>query len=92
MRELVSLAQTEQRGGDDASVKRYVQLARRIGMRYQVSLPPEIRRRICRSCDGVLVPGSTARHRVTDGRVNVTCLRCGAIKRYPFRARPKVAA
>jgi len=92
MRELVTLAHTEERGGDPAAVKRFVQLARRIGMRYQVSLPSELRRRICRECDAILVPGRTARHRVTQGRLIVTCLQCGVIKRYPFRRVAKVNA
>lgn len=67
---------------------RYVRLARRIAMRYQVSLPSDLRRRVCRACDGLLVPGSTSRVRVAQGRVTVTCLSCGSIKRYPY-ARPR---
>lgn len=64
---------------------RYVSLARRIAMRYQVSLPAELRRRVCRECDRILVPGRTARVRITHGRVGVTCLHCGTVKRYPYQ-------
>ncbi|HEX9815908.1 MAG TPA: ribonuclease P [Candidatus Thermoplasmatota archaeon] len=86
MRHLVALAEKAQRGKEATSeIKRYVSLARRIGMRYQVSLPQEMRRRICRGCESVLISGNTARHRVTSGRLTVTCLLCGAVKRYPFK-------
>lgn len=63
---------------------RYVRLARRIAMRYQVSIPRELRRRICRSCEGILIPGRTARVRIGSGRVAITCLRCETVKRYPL--------
>lgn len=66
---------------------RYVRLARRIAMRYQVPLPRELRRRYCRGCDRLLVPGRTARVRVAHGRVTVTCLRCATVKRYPYEPR-----
>lgn len=90
MRHLIQLAEASLRQGEaGGEAKRYVSLARRIGMRYQVSLPRDLRRRVCRDCGGLLVPGKTARHRVTGGRVSVTCLACGAIKRYPFRPVPK---
>ncbi len=91
MRHLVALAEKAQRGQEAASeVKRYVSLARRIGMRYQVSLPRDMRRRICRGCESVLISGRTARHRVTNGRLTVTCLSCGAVKRYPFKPTRKM--
>lgn len=74
---------------DPSRADRYVGLARRIAMRYQVSLPRELRRRVCRGCDGLLVPGRSARVRVAHGRVTVTCLRCAAVKRYPYTRPPK---
>jgi ribonuclease P protein subunit RPR2 len=89
IRRLFGLAEQAQR--ERQKPERYVELARRIAMRYQVSLPTEIRRRVCRACGCLLTPGATARHRVASGRVSVTCLRCGAIKRYPFGVR-KVGA
>ena len=86
IRRLVTLA--EGASGQDLS-DRYVRLARRIAMRYQVSIPTELRRRICRNCESLLVPGRTARVRVARGRVSVTCLRCEAVKRYPYvRGKP----
>lgn len=87
VRRLMTLAQAAS-PEDSVRADRYVGLARRIAMRYQVSLPRELRRRVCRGCDGLLVPGRSARVRVAHGRVTVTCLRCDTVKRYPY-TRPK---
>lgn len=91
MRHLVALAEKAQRRKEPSSeIKRYVSLARRIGMRYQVSLPRDMRRRLCRGCESVLISGTSARHRVTNGRLTITCLACGAVKRYPFKPHKKL--
>lgn len=63
---------------------RYVLLARRIGMRYRVSLPRELKRRLCKSCHSYLVPGSNSRVRLRGSYIVVTCLKCGNQMRYPY--------
>lgn len=93
MRHLFALARVALREKQpEAEVRRYVTLARRIGMRYQVSLPRELRRQVCRGCGALLVAASTARHRIANGRLSITCLACGEVKRYPFRPARKVNA
>ncbi len=91
IRKLFAMAQGSTAENRDLS-DRYVRLARRIGMRYQVSMPTDLRRRVCRGCESLLVPGRTARVRVASGRVSVTCLRCETVKRYPYRGGRKVTA
>lgn len=66
---------------------RYVDMARRIGMRYNVRLPSAFRRRICRGCHRYLHPGVTSRTRFKRGRLVTTCLRCGHISRIPLTRR-----
>lgn len=66
---------------------RCVDLARRIGMRYNVRFDPVHRRRFCRACYRYLLPGSTSRTRMNRGRVVTTCLRCGHVSRRPLGAR-----
>ncbi|MHA2351958.1 MAG: ribonuclease P protein component 4 [Candidatus Thorarchaeota archaeon] len=59
--------------------------ARRIAQRTRTKIPRHISRRICKTCGTILVPGDTCRVRVRHNRskhVVVTCLSCGAIKRY----------
>lgn len=71
---------------DPALAKRYVELAKRIGMRTRVRIPKELKYLTCKKCHNLLIPGANCRVRVrADGgtRTIVTCLMCGSIKRYP---------
>jgi ribonuclease P protein subunit RPR2 len=65
--------------------QRYVELARKIGMRYKVRLKEE-RRKFCRKCNAYLKPGVNCRVRLRQDRqaVVVTCLVCGRISRHPY--------
>ncbi len=81
-----------QRGAIDVA-SRYVRLARRVGTRYNVRIPPELRARFCRGCLTYLREGTTARTRLRAGRKVRTCLRCGRSYRFVFReARPRDAS
>jgi ribonuclease P protein subunit RPR2 len=70
---------------------RFVDLARRVGMRYNVRVPTSYRRRFCRGCYRYLQPGASSRTRLGRGRVVTTCLRCGHVSRIPTgqRAMPE---
>ncbi|MGA2789257.1 MAG: ribonuclease P protein component 4 [Candidatus Bathyarchaeia archaeon] len=66
--------------------KRYVELARRIGMKAGVRLPKEEKLFICKGCGSLLVPGVNSRVRTRSDlgtTVLITCLDCGTKKRYP---------
>jgi ribonuclease P protein subunit RPR2 len=72
---------------DPQLANRYVELARNIGMRCQVRIPAPLKMRFCRRCGAFLTSGSNSRVRIRPdgrGRVVVTCLKCGTIKRYPM--------
>ncbi len=69
---------------DPGLSKRYVFLARRIGMRHRVRMPSHLKRRICNSCGAYLVPGASCRVRVRSSRVVTTCMECGHHKRIPY--------
>ena len=88
---LFGLAEKEALQGHAPRARRYVDLARRLGMRYNVRVPPEYKRRFCKECLAYLVPSVNARVRVGRGRVVVTCLACGAVQRVPFRAERETA-
>ena len=87
---LFRLAEKEALLGHAPRARRYVDLARRIGMRYNVRVPPEFKRRFCKACRTYFVPGVNARVRVGRGRVVVTCLGCGAVQRLPYRVEQEV--
>lgn len=61
---------------------RYVTLARKIGMKYNISIPSEYRRRICKTCYSYLFPGKTCYVRIDKGKLVTKCLKCKTINRY----------
>lgn len=87
IRTLYGLAFNRARQGDLDLARRYTSLARKIGMRYTVRIPPHLKRTTCRSCFVPMIPDITARTRIRSGRVIMTCLECGDVMRYPFRPR-----
>ncbi|MCA1813047.1 MAG: ribonuclease P [Halobacteriales archaeon] len=81
---LLSLAQERARAGDLPKADRYAHLARRVGQKYVVRLGRTERLQVCRGCEAYLLPGKTSRVRTTEGKVSVTCLRCGRIARHGY--------
>jgi ribonuclease P protein subunit RPR2 len=65
--------------------ERYVQLIRNISMRNRMSIPREIKSRICKHCYTFLVPGNNARYRLKEGYVVISCQKCGKEMRYPYK-------
>ena len=71
------------RGEYDLS-RRYILLARRISMKYNVRIPSKLKRMFCKKCHIFLYPGITSQVRINRGKVTITCLLCGNIRRYLF--------
>ncbi len=67
--------------------RRYVGLARKISKRTKVRIPREKKHYLCQNCGQPLVLGKNARIRLrpTNSRIIISCLGCGAIRRYPYR-------
>ena len=78
---LFALATDEATGGHSELADRYVVLARRIGMRYNVRLPTAYRDVYCRGCSAYWIEGRTVRTRLRSGHRVRTCLRCGRERR-----------
>ena len=70
---------------------RYVQLARKIAMRYNIRIPKDFKRRFCKKCYKYLKPNINCRvrTRASQQAVIVTCLECGHVMRYPYRKEKK---
>ncbi|HEC81126.1 MAG TPA: ribonuclease P [Thermoplasmatales archaeon] len=64
---------------------RYVQLARKIGMKYLIPIPREFKHLMCKKCHRFLLPGVTGRVRVSRGKIVISCLYCKHCKRIPLR-------
>jgi len=63
----------------------YVRKARRAAMRVQMPIKRELKRRICKHCYHLLVPGKNCRIRVHKSRVIVYCLDCKHHTRIPVK-------
>ncbi len=64
--------------------RRYVELARRIAMKYRLKLPKRYKILFCKKCLYPYVEGKF-RVRVRKSRVIITCLNCGFERRIPIR-------
>jgi len=91
IRILFELAEKEFKAHPERS-RRYIQLARKIGLRYNVRLSKELKRKFCKNCNSLLIPGFSSRVRIKSKEkiVEVECLNCGKIYRYPYSKKFKV--
>jgi ribonuclease P protein subunit RPR2 len=88
IRKLLSLAKQEIHQHPERS-HRYVELARKLSSRYNVTIPQELKRFICRKCSTYLVPGVNLVVRTSPSKKTVvyTCKACGAQRRYGYSKR-----
>ena len=65
---------------------RHVELARKIGMRYNVRMPGEFKRKFCKFCYCYLLPSVTSNVRLNPGehRIEIKCFKCGKVMFYPY--------
>lgn len=62
---------------------RYVEIARTIAMKFNLSLPRDLREKMCRACYAYLSP-DRKQVRVEEGKRRVTCRECGETMRFPY--------
>jgi len=86
---LFEAAESAAKEHDIVRSHRYVELARRIGMRYNLRIPSKHRPHFCRSCYAFLMPGVNATIRTRSSRVVTSCRECGRINRLPFHREVK---
>ena len=69
--------------------KRYVKLARKISLRYNVRLSKQLKRKFCKNCNSLLIPGRTSQTRIKSKEkiITVRCLKCNKVYRYPYKKR-----
>jgi len=65
---------------------RYVFLARKIAMKYNLKLPSELKRKFCKQCHHYLFPGKNCIVRTNQDTqcVESTCLDCKHINRFGY--------
>ena len=69
---------------DEKLAKRYVQLTRKIAMRFRLKLG---RRSFCKQCNSPFIVGETLKVRISSKEKCVVwkCVPCGNVLRFPFR-------
>ncbi len=82
-RERIVILFKEAEQAEPELAKRYMKLAKKIGMRYNVRLGV-LKRRFCRHCF-LYFTAANCRRRMKSGIMNVTCTSCGRITRYPYK-------
>lgn len=87
--DLFGLAEAESLRRPDGLANRYVALARKVGMRYNVRLLREYRELYCRGCSTYWVEGRTVRTRLRSRHRVKTCLVCGRARRVALAAGPR---
>lgn len=64
---------------------RYVEIARKIAMKAQVSIPSNLKKSYCKKCFSYLVPGRNLRIRTRNKKLIYYCTNCKNIMRYPYK-------
>ena len=79
---LMNLSVSEASQGNIERARRYVSLARKIGMRTKTNVPKNVR--YCKNCFVPLVPSVTCSVRLRNRKVNMNCNECGCVKRISY--------
>ena len=64
--------------------QRYVELARKIGMRYNVRFSKEMKRKFCKNCN-TLLKGAKAQVRTERKSLIIKCQVCNTIYKYSYK-------
>jgi len=67
--------------------RRYIKLARKIGLRYNIRLSRKQKRKFCKKCNSLLIPGisCTIRLDAKNKTLNIKCKNCNNIIRVPYK-------
>ncbi len=82
---LFSLAEQYALAGRYNLSNRYVNIARKISMRYLVSIPKEYKRKFCKNCYCYLLPSVNCRVRIHQGKLVIYCFNCKKYMRIPLK-------
>lgn len=82
---LLAFARKEALGPEPERADRALFIARKLGRRFQMSLPKHSKHLACKGCGTFQVPGRTSRIRFQKGRRIHTCLSCGRVHRRPLK-------
>ncbi|MEK6808523.1 MAG: ribonuclease P [Nanoarchaeota archaeon] len=70
---------------DSKLSNRYIELARKLSMKFKVRIPNHLKRRFCKYCNYYLVPDKNCRIRLHKTRVIYYCLNCKRFMRIHYK-------
>lgn len=82
-RERIEILFSEAAKAEPGLARRYVKLAKKIGMRYNVRLGA-LKKKFCRHCYSYFT-AENSRIRIKNGIMNVRCLSCNKTARMPYK-------
>ncbi|MDH7506649.1 MAG: ribonuclease P [Candidatus Thermoplasmatota archaeon] len=68
--------------GDLNLANRYVEIARKISMRFKIAIPRKFKRRFCKHCYKYLLPGVNCRIRIYRHKIIIYCCNCKKYTRF----------
>jgi ribonuclease P protein subunit RPR2 len=74
---------------DKKLANKYIKLARKIAMKFNLRLPRGYKRKFCKYCYSYLKPGVNLRVRTKDKKVVYYCLECKKFMRFPVLKKGK---
>ncbi|MFP4118657.1 MAG: ribonuclease P protein component 4 [Candidatus Woesearchaeota archaeon] len=69
---------------DKRLAQRYTNHIRRIGMKFRLKLPREVKRSYCKHCKTVFIPGKNCRVRLRRKKLIYHCFECKKHTRLPY--------
>jgi ribonuclease P protein subunit RPR2 len=87
IKKLFLMAEKKALNKDISLANRYVQLARKISMKYLVPMPIEFKRRFCKHCYIYLLPTVNSRFRIHNKCLVIFCFNCQKYTRIPYKSK-----
>jgi len=85
IKRLFLMAENKAHSGNLSIANRYVEIARKLSMKYLVPIPKEFKHRFCKHCYCFLYPYVNSRFRVTRGKLIIYCNNCKKYTRIPLK-------
>ncbi len=74
---------------DKNLANKYIKLARKIAMKFNLRMPRGYKRKFCKHCYSYLKPGVNLRVRTKDKKIIYYCLECKKFMRFPLSKKGK---
>lgn len=92
IQKLFSMAEFSALTGKITLANHYVEIARKISMKYLVPIPKDFKRNFCKHCHYYLVPNQNCRIRIHRSKIVIYCYNCKNFTRLPIKNKKTVSS